>query len=304
MSMFKLFVVVCILVAASWLCVLHAWGQEPTAVERGKYVFHASGGCTCHTDLENKGAFMAGGRAMRTPFGVVYSTNITPDPDTGIGAWTDDDFVNAMTKGIGPDGTHYFPAFPYTSFTRMQRQDILDMKAYLLSIPPVEQANKPPDLPLPWLWRSAMAIWKWLYFEPGTWVPNRANSAEWNRGAYLATAVAHCGECHTPRNLFGGLKRRMAYAGSVEGPEAQLAPNITPDQATGIGQWSIPDMVWFLENGLKPNGDDVQGLMSEVIEHGYEHLTASDLQAIAVYIRSLRPIHNKVVAKKKPSPEQ
>jgi mono/diheme cytochrome c family protein len=247
---------------------------------------------------------MAGGRAMQTPFGVIYSTNITPDPDTGIGSWTDDDFVNAMTKGIAPDGTHYFPAFPYTSFTRMKRQDVLDLKAYLRSIPPVQQANKPPAMPWPFRWRAAQAVWKWLYFTPGAFEPQRRRSAAWNRGAYLATAMAHCGECHTPRNLFGGLKRRMAYAGSVEGPDGQLAPNITPHETTGIGAWSIPDMVWFLETGLKRNGDDVQGLMSEVIEHGYKHLTSDDWQAIAAYIRSLRPIHNKVVAKKKPAAEQ
>jgi mono/diheme cytochrome c family protein len=274
-----------------------AWGQEPSAVKRGEYIFRATGGCTCHTDVERKGAFMAGGRPIATPFGKIYSTNITPDPETGIGNWSDAAFINAMTHGVGPQGTRYFPAFPYTSFTRMTRQDLLDLKAYLFSIPPVVQENKPVEIMLPFRWRSSMVVWNWLFLRPGPFQPDPNQSAEWNRGAYLATAMGHCVECHTPRNLMGGLNRSMAYAGTEDGPEGELAANITPDENTGIGSWSIADIVWLLQTGFDPDGDDVQGMMSEVIENGYKHLTEADLRAIAVYIRSVPPISNKLEAK-------
>lgn len=274
-----------------------AWGQEPSAVQRGEYIFRATGGCSCHTDVERKGAFMAGGRPVSTPFGKIYSTNITPDPETGIGNWSDEAFINAMTQGVGPQGKRYFPAFPYTSFTRMTRQDLLDLKAYLFSIPPVVQENKPVDLMLPFRWRFNLVVWNWLFFRPGPFQPDPNQSAEWNRGAYLATAMGHCVECHTPRNLAGGLNMSMAYAGTEDGPEGELAANITPDEDTGIGSWSIEDIVWLLQTGFNPDGDDVQGLMSEVIENGYQYLTEADLRAIAVYILSLQPISNALEAK-------
>jgi mono/diheme cytochrome c family protein len=240
---------------------------------------------------------MAGGRPIKTPFGNIYSTNITPAPNTGIGKWSDADFLKAMTEGIGPDGTQYFPVFPYTSFTKMTQQDLLDLKAYLFSIPPVEHANKSPGLRLPFGWRFNIRFWKWLFFQPGTFQPDTTQSSEWNRGAYLATALGHCGECHTPRNLLGGLKADMSYAGAADGPEGELAPNITPHTETGIGAWSTPDIVWLLQTGFKPDGDDTQGLMSELIENGYKHLTEADLQAVAAYLRTLKPMHNKIQAK-------
>ena len=148
-------------------------------------------------------------------------------------------------------------------------------------------------------WRAGLVVWRWLNFHPGTFQPRSDQSAEWNRGAYLTTALGHCAECHTPRNWLGGLKTKMAYAGSADGPEGELAPNITPDEATGIGKWSVADIVWFLQTGLKPDGDDTQGLMSVVIENGYKHLPEADLRAIAVYLRSLSPIRHKVVKKDK-----
>ena len=279
---------------ALWLAVGAATGQESLSVERGAYVFQAAGGCSCHTDVKNQGAFMAGGRPIATPFGTIYSTNITPDSETGIGAWSDEDFVRAMTLGVGPSGEQYFPVFPYTSFTRMTRQDLLDLKAYLFSITPVAQSNRAPDLQAPFGWRFGVRVWKWLYFQPGTMQPDPDHSPQWNRGAYLVRALGHCGECHTPRNLMGGLQKGMRHAGTVDGPDGELAPNITPDTATGIGSWSPADLVWFLQMGLKPDGDDTQGLMSELIETGYSHLNEADLEAIAVYIRSLPPIHHKV----------
>jgi mono/diheme cytochrome c family protein len=189
--------------------------------------------------------------------------------------------------------------FPYTAFTKMTPQDLLELKAYLFSIPAVEQANKAPDLLPPFGWRLNIRLWKWLYFRPGEWQPDTTQSPAWNRGAYLATALGHCDECHTPRNILGGFKTHMRYAGAIDGPEGELAPNITPDPETGIGAWDIPDVVWFLQSGFKPDGDDTQGLMSELIEQGYNHLTEADLRAIAAYLRTLQPIHNKVKAKQK-----
>ena len=284
---------------ALWLAAGAASGQESPSVERGAYVFRAAGGCSCHTDVKNQGAFMAGGRPIATPFGTIYSTNITPDPATGIGTWSDEDFLRAMTLGVGPSGEQYFPVFPYTSFTRMTNQDVLDLKAYLFSITPVEQANKAHDLQAPFGWRFGVRAWKWLYFQPGTMQPDPGQSPQWNRGAYLVQALGHCGECHTPRNLMGGLQKGMRHAGAVDGPDGELAPNITPDADTGIGPWSPADLVWFLQMGLKPDGDDTQGLMSELIETGYSHLSESDLQAITVYIQSMPAIHNKVVPPEK-----
>ena len=151
-----------------WLALGVATGQEGPSVERGAYVFRATGGCSCHTDVKNQGTFMAGGRPIATPFGTIYSTNITPDPETGIGAWSDEDFLRAMTLGVGPSGVQYFPVFPYTSFTRMTQQDVLDLKAYLFSITPVEQANRAAELQAPFGWRFGVRVWKWLYFQPGT----------------------------------------------------------------------------------------------------------------------------------------
>ena len=278
-----------------WLALGVATGQEGPSVERGAYVFRATGGCSCHTDVKNQGTFMAGGRPIATPFGTIYSTNITPDPETGIGAWSDEDFLRAMTLGVGPSGVQYFPVFPYTSFTRMTQQDVLDLKAYLFSITPVEQANRAAELQAPFGWRFGVRVWKWLYFQPGTLKPDPDQSPQWNRGAYLVQALGHCGECHTPRNLMGGLKKGRRHAGTVDGPDGELAPNITPDADTGIGSWSPADLVWFLQMGLKPDGDDTQGLMSELIETGYSNLSEADLEAIAVYIQSLPAIHNEVV---------
>jgi mono/diheme cytochrome c family protein len=268
--------------------------EARTAVQRGEYVFRATGGCGCHTDYAHDGAFLAGGRAIKTPFGVIYGTNITPDPKTGIGAWSDEDFIRAMTEGVGPDGTLFYPVFPYTAFTKMTRQDLLDLKAYLFSLPAVEQENKPPALGFPFSVRTALHAWRLLHFQPGTYEPDAGRSPEWNRGAYISNALAHCGECHTPRGATGALDNDRRFAGSNDGPEGQLAPNITPDPKTGIGGWSTTDMTWFLQTGFMPDGDDAQGLMREVIDHGYQHLDGADLQAIAVYLKSLPPIVNEI----------
>ena len=261
-------------------------------IEKGKYIFHASGGCSCHTDTKNNGEFLAGGRPIKTPFGTFLSTNITPDSATGIGKWSDDDFIRAMTKGLSPEGDHYFPVFPYTSFHKITREDLLALKAYLFSIPAVSQNNLPHDLLLPFGRQAVLMFWKNVVWSPQPFISNPEQTESWNRGAYIAQALAHCGECHTPRNLLGGLKSYLHFSGSKEGPEGEPAPNITPHKKTGIGDWTKVDISYFLETGMKPDGDDTQGLMLEVIEHGYYYLKMEDLDALAEYLISLVPIEN------------
>lgn len=270
--------------------------QQQEAVNRGQYVFQAAGGCTCHSTPGEDGLVLGGGRPLQTPFGVVYGTNITPDEQTGIGGWSDEDFVAAMRQGVSPDGSVYYPVFPYTSFTRMTDQDVSDLKAYLFSLEPVSRANQEHELRFPYNVRTAVSAWRSLNFTEGRFEPNAEKSDEWNRGAYLSEALAHCGECHTPRKFMGAVDADMLYAGSAEGPEGELAPNITPHEGTGIGSWSVPDITWFLQTAFKPDGDDSQGLMGEVINEGYRHLNEADLQAIATFLREIPAIDNKVVA--------
>ena len=294
-----------ILVRIAWIVWASMWVNPAAAdpelssaeVVRGRQVFRATGGCTCHTNYPEEGKdapFLAGGRGLKTPFGVFYSTNITPDPETGIGDWSEADFIRAMREGLSPAGQHYFPVFPYTSFSGLTDQDLIDLRGYLASLPAIPRENRPPDAPFPFSWRATLAGWKWLNFEPLEFSDAPGRGEAWLRGRYLVNAAAHCGECHTPRTLTGGLDRSRWLAGSREGPEGELAPNITPDQKTGIGGWSVADLVWYLEMGIKPDGDDTQGLMAEVIEHGYSHLPKNDLEAIAVYLRSLTPIEHEL----------
>jgi len=261
-------------------------------ISAGKYIFQSAGGCNCHTDIKNKGAFLAGGRPIETPFGTFFGTNITPDPETGIGNWSDDDFIRAMTQGLSPEGIHYFPIFPYTSFQRIRHEDLLALKTYLFSIPPIYQKNLPHDLFLPFGRQALMIFWKNLFWSPKPFTSNPERTESWNRGAYLSQALAHCGECHTQRNLLGVLNSKMHFAGSIDGPEGELAPNITPEKNTGIGSWSKVDISYFLQTGMNPDGDDVQGLMEEVIEFGYQYLRQEDLDALAEYLLSLPPISN------------
>ena len=281
------------------LIALPAWGDEPAAIQRGKAVLQAAGGCSCHTDDKHSGAFLAGGRPIKTPFGTIYSTNITPAPKTGIGTWSEADFRRAMTQGVGPDGRHYFPVFPYTSFTRMTEQDVQDPES-LFVLCTTRGAGQQ---------TAGVAVSFWLACRSAS--VEVAELSPWHVSASVGSVSGveswrvshHCARplCRMPHatQLARGLKTKMAYAGSADGPEGELAPNITPDEATGIGKWSVADIVWFLQTGLKPDGDDTQGLMSVVIENGYKHLPEADLRAIAVYLRSLSPIRNKVVKKDK-----
>ena len=277
-----------------------AFSEDADAIARGEYLFRAAGGCGCHTSPGPGGAFLAGGRPLKTDFGVFHSPNITPDRDTGIGGWSLEDFTRAMGEGVAPDGSHYFPSFPYVAFTGMASADLADLKAYLDSVPPVRRENTPHDLDAPWGWRFAVGAWKVLNFTRGPFRADPERSERWNRGAYLATALAHCSECHTPRGALGGLDGNMRHAGAEDGPEGRSAPNITPHGVTGIGRWSAKDLASFLKSGMKPDFDNVQGLMAELIDQGFRHLSDDDRAAIAEYVLSLPAIEN-AVARRKPA---
>lgn len=277
--------------AAVAFCFSAAAAGDPA---RGEIVFRAGNCTSCHTDLKNKGALLAGGRALATPFGVFYGPNITPDPVHGIGRWSDADFTRALRRGVSPRGEHYFPVFPYTAFTGLSDRDLRDLKAFLFTLPAVAKANRPHDVSFPFNLRLGAMVWKWLYFREGTLEEDPTRDAAWNRGRYLVEAAGHCAECHTQRDRLGGLKRAAWLAGSRDGAEGKAAPNITPDRETGIGGWSPADLAYFLENGTLPDGDVAGGLMAEVIEHGTGRLPAEDRRAMTAYLKSLPPIVHKV----------
>jgi len=272
--------------------VARAAEDAAAAVQRGASVFAAAGCAECHTAKGGKP--LAGGRALKTPFGTFYSPNITPDPATGIGKWSEVDLKRALREGIGPDGTHFFPVFPYPSFTFMTDADIHDLYAYLKSVPPVAEANRRHEIRFPFRLRILMLGWNRLFLKRGPFQPAATRSPAWNRGAYLVKALAHCGECHTPRKMFGQLDLDHALSGTNEGPEGGTVPNITPDKATGIGAWSEKDIAYLLENGQKPDGDDVQGGMRAVVDSSTSKMTPEDRAAIATYLKSLAPIQHQI----------
>jgi len=263
---------------------------------RGEYLVRAGGCFSCHTAAG--GRPLAGGRALATPFGTFYSPNITPDPDTGIGRWTDAQFLRALREGVRPDGANYFPVFPYSSFTGITDGDALAIKAYLFSVPPVRQQNRAHDIGFPFSWRFLQTGWKLLFFTPGPFQPVPERSTAYNRGAYLATALAHCGECHTPRNILGAMRSSLRLAGTPDGPDGQLVPNITPDPGTGIGKWERGDVVELLKTGTTPEQSKVKGAMRETIQDGLKYLSDADLEAIADYLFAQPSIVHDVTPKR------
>jgi mono/diheme cytochrome c family protein len=265
-------------------------------VSRGRYLFNAGGCYACHTDTEQGGKPLAGGRRLETPFGVFYSPNITPDKDTGIGNWSDEDFLRTLHEGKGPGGAHYFPVFPYPAFTGITRKDALAIKAYLFSLDPIQRANREHELPWYLSWRGAVVVWNWLNFEPGSFEPDVSRDAEWNRGAYLTTSLGHCAECHSPRTWTGGLDRDRLYSGTAQGPDGELVPNITSDPETGIGKWDEDEIFYLLKYGELPDGDYVGGRMAEVVDYSTSKLKDEDLRAIVRYLRTLPPIHHELGA--------
>ena len=273
-------------------------------IEQGRYLATAGDCISCHT--RPQGVPFAGGLPITTPFGVIYSANITPDVGTGIGAWSEGEFARALHEGIAADGRHLYPAFPYTAYTKVTDQDIQAIYAYLRSLAPVRYTPPPNELRFPFNSRSLLAGWNLLYLQPGRYVTDPAKSAEWNRGAYLVQGLAHCGACHTPRSLLGGERTSEALAGGAYLDEISdevindrvapmdertvrlwSAPNLT-QASTGLAAWTVDEIVAYLKGGHNARAGAF-GPMSVVIARGTSHLSAEDIRAMAVYLKSLPP---------------
>jgi len=257
---------------------------------KGRYVFYETGCASCHAAPGTKGAEklkLAGGLALKTPFGTFVAPNISPDPTHGIGGWTTSQFVNAVMRGVAPDGSHYYPAFPYMSYQRMKLADVIDLKAFIDTLPAVAGDAPPHDLPLPFRLRRGLGLWKALFMDYGPFTPVPGGDEVLNRGAYLVTGPGHCGECHTPRNLLGGPEAEWAYSGGPAPEGKGNIPNITPHD-DGIGGWPIEDITIALKTGLLPEFETFGGAMIAVQENMAE-LTDDDREAIATYLKSLPP---------------
>lgn len=257
--------------------------QDFAQIEHGRYLATLADCVACHTRKENGKPF-AGGRPIETPFGVVVSPNITPDPQTGIGNWTEAEFDNAVRRGIRRDGARLYPAMPYTSYAKMSRDDVRAIRAYLMTLEPVRNPVVANRLPFPFDIRLSMRAWDMLFFTPGEFKPDSSKSAEWNRGAYLVTGPGHCGACHTPKNFLGGDKTDQALQGAAV--QGWFAPNITGDKARGVGAMSEDDIVKLLKTGHNAI-TGVGGPMGEEVADASAHFKDTDLKAIAVYLKSL-----------------
>ena len=276
--------------AATLLFPGYAVADDEALLAKGEYILHAGGCISCHTADGEDAEPLAGGHGIESPFGVFYSPNITPDPETGIGGWSDEDFLTAFWEGENPDGDHYFPSFPYPSYTGMSRDDLLALKAYLFSVEPVRRKNREHDLWPIMSSRFAAGVWKARFFDAARFEPDPEQSDAWNRGAYLVRHLGHCGECHTPRTALGALEEDRELAGNPELTADESAPNITPNREDGIGRWSLSDIDYFLEIGMLPDGDFTGSSMSPVIDDNTSRLTREDRRAIATYLKSLPPL--------------
>lgn len=263
------------------------WAHGDQAlIKRGEYLARAADCTACHT--APGGPAFGGGYPVSTPFGVIYGSNISADRQFGIGNWSDDEFVAAVRDGVGKNGQQLYPAMPYDAFTKMKRDDVLAIKAYLLAQPAVHQATPRTDLAFPFNQRWGMRLWKLFNFSAGELQPDPAKSDQWNRGRYLVEALAHCGTCHTPRTLTMGMDEDNAFAGGDLG--GWTAYNITPDQRAGIGSWSQQELVDYLKTGNVAGRASAAGPMAEAIEHSLQYLPDGDLHAMATYLRSVNPI--------------
>ena len=255
---------------------------SPETIARGKAMSDAGGCVSCHTADPAKP--FAGGKRIETPFGGIYSPNLTPDHDTGIGAWSDDDFYRALRLGIAPTGSRYYPAFPYPYFTRLTRQDIQAIRDYLATLTPVSNKPPPPQLRWPMNYRILMRGWDWLFFKPGILEPDQQKSAEWNRGRYLVDGAGHCGACHTTKNVFGADRRGRAFGGGLV--QDQFAPRLDAAPRSGLKSWSVDDIVEYLQSGRNARSN-AGGLMAEVIVNSTSKMSDADVRAIAVYLKDL-----------------
>jgi mono/diheme cytochrome c family protein len=257
--------------------------QEFTQIERGRYLAVLSDCASCHTVPGSNQPF-AGGRAIETPFGNIVAPNITPDPETGIGSWSDEQFDAAVRKGIARNGSHLYPAMPYNAYTKMSRDDVLAIRAYLNTLVPVRNAVEANTLPFPFNIRAAMNVWNALYFKEGDYQPNPRQSTEWNRGAFLVDGPGHCGACHTPKTALGGDKTGQYLEGAYL--QGWSAPDITNDSRLGLGAWSKEDLVAYLKSGHN-RVTAATGPMGEVVTLSTAFMTDPDLNAIATYLKSL-----------------
>ena len=254
----------------------------------GERMFHAGGCAGCHaTPKQEDKTRLGGGLALKSPFGTFFTPNISPDRKDGIGDWSEANFVTAMWKGTAPNGSHYYPAFPYTSYQHMKLEDLRDLFGYLKTLPAVEGTSHDHDLPFYLKLRRLLGGWKFLFLDGQPFKPDPAKPEEWNRGAYLVSGPGHCAECHSPRNLLGAIIARQRFAGGPD-PEGGdgWVPNITPG---GIGDYSQRDIERILETGDMPNGDSVGGAMAAVVSE-ISKLSAEDRAAIAAYVKSLPPV--------------
>jgi mono/diheme cytochrome c family protein len=291
--------------AALLLISLNIMAEAPLfkdQIERGKYYFNTSGCMNCHSPDRNSP--LSGGKKMETDFGLFYTPNISSDKTNGIGAWTNEQFVKAVKRGISPKGQFYYPTFSFPAYSKMTDEDVIAMKAYIDSLPPRSEINKEHELKFPYNNRIIMAGWRALNFRSknlckedeavfkyqGTFRPVTSQSKEWNRGAYLVESTLHCTECHTPRNKLGGLESKAWMSGTPFAEENKVASNITSDMETGLGKWSTEDWKTFLQEGTTPDGDDVGGEMYRIIKYGTAKLSDSDLDDVVVYLKSLKPI--------------
>ena len=271
----------------------------------GAYMFAAGGCAECHAeplakckDVKIKDELrLGGGRCLKTDFGIFYVPNISPDKETGIGNWSTLDFVNAMKHGVGPGGVHLYPAFPYASYQHMTYEDLIDLKAYLDTLPAVKHKAEPHQLTFPYNIRRAVGLWQLLYVDGKTFEPDAKASAEINRGDYLVNGPGHCGECHSPRNFLGGIIKSQAFAGARNPEGKGKIPNITPSD-DGLADWSAEDIAYLLETGNTPDFDVVGGLMARVQEN-MAKLKPEDRAAIAAYLKALPPLPDAVPKKKK-----
>jgi len=264
-----------------------ALGPHQPNLANGRTMFLAGNCASCHaTPDQDDRTRLGGGMALKSPFGTFYPPNISPHEEDGIGAWSEADFVTAMVKGTSPDRWHLYPVFPYTSFQRMALDDVRDLFAYIKTLPPVAGVVEENDLPIHYKIRRNIGIWKLLYLDGEPFKPDPTKSAQWNRGAYLVNGVAHCAECHSPRNFLGGIKRGQRFTGGPDFEGEDWVPNITQE---GLGDWSEKDIVTLLESGDLPDGDRVGGAMVEVMRNTAQ-LSAEDRAAIAAYIKSLPPV--------------
>jgi mono/diheme cytochrome c family protein len=282
------------LTAAPAQVTLAAYAPNPG---NGQTIFNAGGCSSCHAVPNQPDRLrLGGGLAIPSPFGTFYAPNISPDPEDGIGKWNEADFVTAVRRGVSPGGTHYFPAFPYTSYAHTTVQDVRDLFAFLKTLPKVSGKVRDHDLPFPFNIRRNVGIWKFLFFDDRLFIPDQARSPSWNRGAYLVSGFGHCAECHSPRNLLGGIITSQRFAGGPNPEGEGWVPNITPK---GIGEWSQKDIADFLENGVTPDGDTAGSSMVRVIKNTSQ-LSAADRSAIAEYLKSLPPVEGPPRPKKKP----